>query len=583
VVPLRTRSGGAVVAQEDITDQVRARARSDLAAAALASMAEAVVVLDAELVPLEWNDAFLRITGDTDPPRGAPLRIVHEALHPARLEQALLDAARRRRTWNGQFGFRSGDGRLVIASATLAPIVGQPHVPPRSVLVLDDVTELRAAQARLEYVAFHDELTGLPNRTAFKRKVDETIENAGEGREVWLLLVDVNLLKLVNENLGHEVGDRLLQEVARRLREVNDRLGPLARLSGDSFGLLLEPGEVAEAAARRIMAAFDEPLDVEDYSLTVRVSIGAASWPEHGRDFEDLQRCADMALQAGKRRHEFRFAVFQRPMRSNVERNLWTSVELPKALRAKSLYLDYQPMMRLRDSSTTVFEALARWNHPERGRVGPGEFVEAADEVGLTRELGYYVLDLAAGQLAAWRRRGLQGLRVASNVSSALLLGSDFLDELDRILGLHALSPGDLHLEITEASLMADLDYARDVLRELDRRGIEVAIDDFGTGYSSLAYLRELRADILKIAKPFVDRLPGSMEDRRVVEAIVHLARALGMRTVAEGVEQEEQLLSLRELGCDEVQGYLIARPMGPPDVERWVLRGNGGPPADSA
>lgn len=580
-VPLRTRSGGAVLAQEDITDHVRARSRSDLAAAALASMAEAVVVLDDELVPLEWNEAFVRITGEAELPkkRGA-LRILREAMHPVGLEETLLDAARRRLTWTGQFGFRSADGRMVIARATLAPIVGQPGAPTRSVLVLDDVTELRTAQSRLEYVAFHDELTGLPNRVALKRRVDDSLRRLEGLGSAWLIVIDVNRLRLVNENLGHEVGDRLLQAVAQRMRTVAESHGPIARVSGDAFGLFLDHVGETEAVARQVIEAFKDPLDVEGRSLLATVSVGAACFPADGNDFESLLRCADIALQTAKKHHQFDYASFHVRMLGNVERNLWTSVELPKALRQGSLFLEFQPIMKVSDGSTAVVEALARWIHPERGRIGPGDFVAAADEVGLTRELGHYVLDHAASQVADWRRRQKIDVRIATNVSSALLLGTDFLAELDHILARNALAPGDLQLEITEGAIMVDFDLARETLRELSRRSIRVAIDDFGTGYSSLAYLRELRVDTIKIAKPFVDRLPGASEDRLIVEAIVHLARALGMRTVAEGVEEEVQLRALAELGCDEVQGYFIARPMGAAAFPSW-LAGRSEAPSD--
>jgi EAL domain-containing protein (putative c-di-GMP-specific phosphodiesterase class I) len=331
------------------------------------------------------------------------------------------------------------------------------------------------------------------------------------------------------------------------------------------------------------MDSFREPLDLDGRPFNAALSMGAARFPSDGLNFEDLLRCADMALRHARSGPRLPFQAFERRMRATVERNLWTSIELPKALREGSLFLEFQPMMRLSDRSTPVVEALARWTHPERGRVGPGEFVEAADEVGLTRELGHYVLDCAARQLAEWRQKRRLDVRIASNVSSPLLLSRNFLPELDEILARHALAPGDLQLEITEGALMADLEVASETLGELRRRGIQVAIDDFGTGYSSLAYLRELRADTIKIAKPFVDRLPGTAQDRRIVEVIVHLARALGMRTVAEGVETQEQFDALSDLDCDEVQGYLIARPMPVADLERWIANRSAGPnPGDT-
>jgi diguanylate cyclase (GGDEF)-like protein len=572
-VPLKIRSGGAVVAQEDITAEVNAHARSDLAAAAFSSMTEAVVVLDGDLEPLEWNDAFTRMSGDDAPldAEDGPLRILREALQPPNLVESLRDSVRERTAWTGQFSFIGRHGRLVVASATLAPILGQVQPAPRCVLVADDITELRAAQGRLEYVAYHDELTGLWNRVALKQRFDGVVARQGAGG-VHLLLVGVNLIRLINENLGQEVGDQYLCAIAKELRKVLEPLGFVGRVGGDEFALLLENSDTdPETAARAVFGAFDNALVVAGHSLNAALSVATASSPDDGNTFEDLQRCADIALQHAKQGRHPRFATYQRWMRANVERNLWTSVELPKALRARELFMEYQPIMRLSDHRTLVVEALARWTHPKRGRIGPGEFVEAADEVGLARELGTYLIDRAVGELAAWRSESRVDLRIASNVSSALLISGDFVGEIDRILAAHRLPPNLLELEITESALMADLEHAGVVLRELRQRDIVVAIDDFGTGYSSLAYLRRLPVDVLKIAKQFVDRLPGDAEDRSIAEAVVHLARALGMRTVAEGVETREQLGAMTEIGCDAVQGYLIARPMPGNEVLGWI------------
>jgi diguanylate cyclase (GGDEF)-like protein len=417
--------------------------------------------------------------------------------------------------------------------------------------------------------AFNDSLTGLPNRALLLDRLEVALARAQrEDQPVSVLFLDLDGFKVVNDSLGHVAGDRLLIEVARRLNDCLRRGDTAARIGGDEFAILL--GDIgnpdrAPRAAERVIAALSEPFTVLGREVFVSASIGIA----YGQgDAQDLLRNADVAMYRAKRSGEGgAYAVFEPSMHAAVVERLEIEADLRRAIERDELVLHYQPIIELASGRVVGLEALLRWAHPRRGLVMPFEFIPLAEETRLIVDLGRWVLHEACHQAARWHADPRMGRPwVSVNLSGLQLLDASLDAEVAAALAASALDPASLMLEITETVLVQDVAAAVDRLENLRSLGVSIAIDDFGTGYSSLRYIRRFPADILKIAKPFIDDLHDET-DAALVSTIIALADSLGLRTVAEGIEDAEQLARLRALGCTLGQGYLFARPLAAADV----------------
>ncbi|MBD0318105.1 MAG: EAL domain-containing protein [Thermoleophilia bacterium] len=432
---------------------------------------------------------------------------------------------------------------------------------------------LRRQAAENEYQALHDALTGLPNRTLFRDRLAHALAIARrEGHGVAVLLADVDRFKEVNDSLGHDSGDVLLRELSRRLRAVVRESDTIARLGGDEFGVLLpsvHEGTAPADAAERIVAALEEPFELDGVPVAVEASIGIALAPEHGEDVDTLVQRADVAMYVAKAAHQ-PFAGYDPAHDVNSPSRLRLVAELRRAIDERELTLYYQPKERLETGDVVGVEALVRWNHPERGLLPPSEFVPLAQHTNLIRPLTLFVLETALEQCRAWKDEGLS-LRVAVNLSARSLLDADLAEDVERLLARWNLDPDVLELEITETMIMADPARAAAILGELNALGVRIAIDDFGTGYSSLAYLSGLPVDEIKIDRSFVAAMGGNTSDAAIVRSTIDLGRNLGLGVVAEGVETEDVWLALRDLGCDAAQGYFLSRPVPPPALAAWV------------
>ena len=417
-----------------------------------------------------------------------------------------------------------------------------------------------------------DPLTGLANRRRFFSDLKTALAEArGGAGGVALLVVDLDRFKELNDSLGHHAGDALLREIGPRLRRAAGDAPTLARLGGDEFAVILRPADGAEELACRIRVELERPFAVQGLPIAVEASIGVALHPQHGTDSEHLLRCADVAMYRAKSSHAG-VAVYDVEDDQHSPDRVRLMAELREGIPAGQLVVHYQPKVALADGRVIGVEALVRWQHPERGLLGPGLFLPATEQTALLRPLTLSVLEQALDQAARWQAAG-SPLQVAVNLSAANLLDAGLAATVDEQLVSRGLPASALRLEITESTVMADPQRAGVVLAALHDLGIGLTLDDFGTGYSSLAYLRELPVDEMKIDKSFVLDLLDSRENHVILDATTRLARGLELHVVAEGVEDEATFRELGSLGCDSVQGFLIARPLPAAELERRLAR----------
>jgi diguanylate cyclase (GGDEF)-like protein len=436
-----------------------------------------------------------------------------------------------------------------------------------------DIADRKAQEAKLTHLAMHDSLTGLANRTLLQDRAARGVAAARRsGRPLALLLLDLDRFKEVNDTLGHQVGDELLQQIGPRLQAHLRAADSLARLGGDEFAILApEIGDVraACAIAERIVETLAQPFLMSGLKVEIGVSIGIAMFPEHGLDESELLQRADVAMYAAKR-NQLGFAVYSPEEDTHSIRRLTLQGELRQAIEDHQLVLWYQPKVDTRSARLAGLEALVRWPHPARGMIPPDEFIPFAEHFGLIRPLTIWALGATLHQQKAWCRHGLR-IPIAVNVSVKSLQDAAFPAQVKELLERLESPPEDLHLEITESALMADPATAMAVITELSGFGCKLSLDDFGTGYSSLAYLQRLPIDELKIDRSFILAMAGDHSAAVVVRSIINLAHSLGLSVVAEGVENQAAFDTLRELGCDIVQGYFLGHPMAADRVLPWI------------
>ena len=465
-----------------------------------------------------------------------------------------------------EYRLSSTDGSWRYVESIVTNRMDDPNVEGL-VLNTRDVTDRKTLQDELAHQAFHDSLTGLLNRAVFRDRVDHALSRAARlGQQPAVLLLDLDGFKTVNDGLGHDAGDELLVAVGHRLQASGRSSDTVARIGGDEFAILLEDDADdagAKAVAERVLAVLMTPFQVRGREVFVRASIGIAT-AVAGATTDELLRNADAAMYAAKRAGKARYEFFLPVMHEQALAKFEVLGDLERALARDEFVLHYQPIVDFATEAVAGVEALVRWNHPSRGLLPPAEFIPLAEETGLIVPLGSWVLREACGQTAAWRlSQPHLDLWVSVNLSTRQLLEPDLVERVRATLAESGLQPASLTLELTEGSLMQGITETAVKLRGLKELGVRLAIDDFGTGSSSLSYLRQFPIDLLKIDKSFVDEV-GTSDGPLLVQAIVDIARTLRVETIAEGVEEEEQLAGLREVGCRSGQGFLFARPLPP-------------------
>jgi diguanylate cyclase (GGDEF)-like protein/PAS domain S-box-containing protein len=435
-----------------------------------------------------------------------------------------------------------------------------------SIWIISDVTERKQAEARAEYLSYHDALTGLPNQALLKDRMQQAMAFAhSNGTKLALMIIDLDRFKTINDFLGHAAGDRLLVDLARRISVHVRNTDTLSRQGGDEFHLLLsnlaEPDAIVTFLGE-LMDDLQQPFRIDGQELTTSVSVGVAIYPEDGADFETLLKKADMAMFRAKDAGRNTYRFFNEEMNEDAVEQITIHAGLWRALEAEQFVLHYQPQIEIASGRLIGAEALLRWSHPDLGLVSPGRFIPVAEETGLIVQIGDWVLREACREAVRWREAGKGGVVVAVNLSAIQFKRGDIEKSVARALEETGLDPHRLELELTESILIRDSENVLSAVKRLKQMGVKLSIDDFGTGYSSLAYLKRFEVDKLKIDQTFVRDLVPNSEDAAIVRAIIQMARSLGLKTIAEGVESQHVLDLLGLIECDEVQGYHCGRPM---------------------
>ncbi len=534
--------------------------------AAVEQSSTSVVIRDTEGI-IEYANAFFYQNTGYQPSEIIGHKasfMVSEETPEEVFEDDLWQTVKRGEVWRGEICNKRKNGELFWNDVTVSPVRNSEGVITHYISTRYDITERKCMEERLNFLAMHDELTGLFNRTFMADRFSQMVADARRtGDRFALMMLDLDNFKLINDNLGHCVGDQLLVECARRLNRHVRKCDTLTRYGGDEFTLLLDRvddmGKLT-VLAQRLLDSFIEPIVIEQHTLHISVSIGISIWPDDGEDSEALLAKADTAMYQAKKQGRNRFEFFSEDM----SRRKWLRLrnEMRNALVNREFELYYQPEFELASGKLVGAEALIRWNHPELGQISPLEFIPIAEDANLIQPIGEWVIETACAQLQDWQKTLNQQLFIAINVSVRQLESETFLPFLENYLKQSGLTPASVELEITESAVMQQPDKMREVLAAIKKLELKLALDDFGTGYSSLSYLRRFPFDKLKIDRSFIQDIADKPQDAAITKSMIEMAHHLDMVVIAEGIETEYQSSYMLKYGCDEIQGYLMGRPV---------------------
>jgi diguanylate cyclase (GGDEF)-like protein/PAS domain S-box-containing protein len=528
------------------------------------------IVFHVNTLITDANEAIERITGySRDEVIGRKtLEFIPVDLHPVLINNLLSGSEE---AYEGRIVHKHGHEVPVELVAKSVTVDGEPC----RLVVVRDISAQKAAQARIEFMALHDTLTQLPNRVYLMERLTSLLALARRRQgSMAVLFVDLDRFKNVNDSMGHHVGDGLLREVARRISTTVRDSDVVSRLGGDEFIVLLSDiasSDDAATVAGKLIENLGAAVDVEGHKLQVTASVGISIFPSDGESPDDLLRHADAAMYHAKESGRGNYQFFTPVLFARAFVALDMERHLKAALANGELVLHYQPQQRRSDGAIVALEALVRWNHPERGLVGPNEFIPFAEAHGLIGAIDHWVLHTACRQVKAWHAEGCQPVAVAVNLSAVDFRQRNMVKDIADVLQSSGLAPRYLQIEITESVLMGRDGRLLETLTALNRMGISMAIDDFGTGYSSLGYLKRYPINMLKIDQTFVKDITGRGDDLAIITAIIQMARSLNLETVAEGVETQAQLDVLSALGCDQFQGYLISHAVPAAEVRKFI------------
>lgn len=576
-VPLDDQSGTRfMMLARDITDRLREQAQLRQLRLAVEQSPSPIMITDLSSRIEYVNQAFSRFSGyRPQEVIGHDPSMLKSGQTPPEVYQQMWQQLLAGNLWRGEFINRRKDGTYYHEAALVTPITDENGRPTHYLAIKEDITQRKRDQERIEHLAHYDALTGLPNRTLFRSHFDKALSMARRhGHGLGLMFIDLDHFKNINDSLGHRYGDLLLMAVTARLFDLLREEDSLSRQGGDEFMLLLPCCDANSAAhmAERLIHALEQPFTVEGHQLRVSASVGIALFPEDGEGFDELAQHADAAMYRAKHAGRHGYCFFTREMQQQSAHLLRLENDLRQALERKELQLYYQPQQRIGSHMPCGLEALLRWQHPTLGMISPAEFIPVAESSGLIIQIGRWVLEEACRQLASWQAADLlSDATMAVNLSLRQLQDPWLAEQVADVLHATGLPACCLELELTESVAMHNPQAAIDTVRALHRLGVQLAIDDFGTGYSSLAYLKQFQVHMLKIDQSFVRNLCEDANDQSIVSAVIDMAARLGIGVIAEGVETLEQLSKLAELDCEQIQGYLLSRPLPAEQLELWL------------
>ncbi|MGU3307154.1 phosphodiesterase DibA [Pseudomonas sp. M5A4_2d] len=549
------------------------RERLRQAAAVFDCTREGVLVTDAQGLIVHVNRAFMEITGyRREDVMGERPSLFKSGRHSSNFYQQMFQVLEHEGEWSGEIWNRRKSGEIYPQWQTIRVIHDDQGQVSHHVAVFSDISAIKDSEHELAHLAHHDPLTDLPNRLLFTDRAEQALASAQvHKRGCALLLMDLDHFKIINDSLGHNVGDQLLKAVGERLKGLFGPGVTLARLGGDEFAVLAEScPQVIQAAAmaQRMLDAMKEPFVFDGNSLFISASVGISLFPSDALSAQQLLRNADSALFKAKSAGREGYALYTEELTAHAQNRVEVASELRRALEQQELRVYYQPVHNLQDSRLIGVEALVRWQHPERGLVPPGEFIPIAERTGLIADIDAWVMDQACRQMCQWLANGAPLSFIAVNVSSRLFARRELYEQVAQVLHATGLDPAFLELEVTESAVMDDPEVALEQLHRLRELGLRLAIDDFGTGYSSLLRLKRLPVQKLKIDQGFVAGVPWDEDDAAIVRVVIALAKSMGMQVQAEGIEQVEQARFLSEQECDMGQGYWFGRPMPANEID---------------
>ncbi|MBU6958291.1 EAL domain-containing protein [Pseudomonas sp. CVAP len=553
--------------RRDISVSKGLEEQRQLAATVFEAASEGIVIFDPDYALIAVNQAFSRVTGYqiedllgrnvVELPCSRDARRHYSVIHQALEQQG---------SWQGELVEARKNGELYPQWLQLNVVRDTRGNVSHIVGFFADLSARRESEERMRYLTHYDELTGLANRSLFRERLHEAHQRVRQGgRSLALLHINLDRFKLLNDSLGHEVADQMLQKIARRLVNALPEADTIARLSGDEFAVLFDAyGNLSSLArvATRLSTKLRLPLTVEGHELVVSASMGISMLPDNAREISALVSQSNMAMQHAKHLGGNNFQFYTDSLQASTLERLQLENQLRKAIEDKQLKVFYQPKLCLATGRLNAAEALVRWDHPTMGQVPPGDFIGLAEEVGLIGAIGEFVLRQACWQACEWQRQGLEPIRVSVNLSVHQLRQGKLVSLVRQVLEETGLAPHYLELELTESQLLDSVEHIIATFQQLRDLGVKLAIDDFGTGYSSLSYLKRIPVDYVKIDQAFIRGLGEGGEDAAITRAIIAMAHGLSLKVVAEGVETAEQLAFLEAESCDEVQGYLISRPV---------------------
>lgn len=532
--------------------------------------------LEFPALELSWSDEIYRIF-EIDPSVFQPsYEHFLNAVHPddrALIDAAYADALKNKTPYEIVHRLLLKNGLLKYVHERGETFYNEEGDPIRSVGTVQDISKQKVTEKKIEHMAHHDALTGLPNRTFAKASAEQIIANAKRSEaKAAFLFIDLDGFKAINDTLGHSAGDLMLKTIASRLKKCVRESAIISRQGGDEFLLILsdiKEENLIASAAQKVLAELQKSFEINAHTFSTSASIGISLYPDHGETFELLLRSADTAMYKAKESGKNTYCFYSEKMKHDLIGQFKLQNDLKSALHNSEFVLFYQPQIDLGTNRITGAEALIRWNHPQMGMVPPMNFIPLAESSGLIVQIGQWVIEEACRQAAAWQRSGIE-ITVAVNISAVQFKRGNLETVVTDALAASGLNPSCLELELTESVMMHDMESTLLTVRNLKSLGVQLSIDDFGTGYSSLAYLKRFAVDKLKIDQSFVQNILENKEDAVIVKTIIQMAKNLNLKTIAEGVEDAEVLAAVETCGCDEVQGYHFAKPMEASEFEKY-------------